>query len=232
MPDASAPTAPRTAPNTPSLSMSDVTAPSMSGLSHAKASLSRPTASDRAAYSPVCLTFPTRDDSDPLTDETNDATLFPATTMPEENRSMAPAMASGPMASMTEPSALDTRFPTLVMAVPMPLVELRACCSNDAMPSMPSLSRVMRAALKSSMVKTPSFMAWYRSLDDASAPIMALAMALSWPGMTSCRVRQSSISGLPFARAWVYCTSARSTSTVEAPPASSASLSAMDSVVA
>ena len=68
-------------------------------------------------------------------------------------------------------------------------------------------------------------------LDDP-APRSAVAIWFSWPGMTSCSVRQSCNSGLPLDRICEYCCMARLTSAADAPEARHMSLNAMPMFVA
>ena len=87
------------------------------------------------------------------------AILSPSPTKPSDSLLSFPLMFSTPMASMIEAMAFWIRFLTFVIAVPMPPVADRACVSNEAKPSPPSVLSFNRALLKSPKETVPSFMA-------------------------------------------------------------------------
>ena len=118
------------------------------------------------------------------------------------------------------------------MAVPMPLVESRACFSKLAKPFFPFLSKSTRALLKSSKDTLPSCMASFRSLALASGPSRAFASWSSWPGIAFCTDSHAWLSTFPEASIWLYCSRAFSWSCVLLPPASNASLNASEMLVA
>ena len=149
-----------------------------------------------------------------------------------ENALIAPDMFSTPIHSIIEVSARVMRVCTFSIAVPMPCVASRACCSKLAKPSSPLVFKSITAALKSSIVSVPSLSALYKSFELAPAPKSDCATWFNCPGITSCKVFQSCISGTPLESICVYCCIARDTSAVLAPDASIMLLSASPKSVA
>ena len=148
----------------------------------------------------------------------------------------ASAIVSFPMASSVPASPRVTAVCRFAIDVATPPDAVLACSAKAVTPSPPSLSSLIMALSRSSIDRTASFLpppsAAYRSLAFAVGPSMALASWSIWPGMADVRLRQSSISGLPFARIWRNCSIAALVSSALEPDAMSMSFSASPASVA